>query len=348
MPKAVIKTIIILAFVALIPFVATTFTSDAQARDQIRAVGSSTVYPFVTVVSEEFGQKTGFKAPIVESTGTGGGFKLFCSGVGGAHPDLSNASRAIKKSEEELCAKNNVGDVTEVKIGYDGIVIANSKQSARYNLTKTQIFMALATKVPSGGALVDNPFTKWSEIDPALPDVEIRVYGPPPTSGTRDAFVELVMEKACKDLPEFKAAFPDKKQRKKACHIIREDGKYVEAGENDNLIIQKLTSNPDTLGVFGYSFLDQNLGSVQGSLVNGVEPTFENIASGEYSVSRPLFVYVKTAHIGVVDGIKEFVSELVSDDAIGEEGYLTEKGLIPMGDDERTELQKRVLDSVGN
>ncbi len=315
---------------------------QARAGENIQIVGSSTVYPFVTVAAEEFGNATNYATPIVESTGTGGGFKLFCAGLGNAHPDISNASRAIKKSEEELCAKNGVKGITEIKIGFDGIVLANSKKSNRYELSKEQIFMALAKKIPAGGKMVDNPNQKWSDIDSSLPNVKIEVYGPPTTSGTRDAFVELVMEPSCKNLPEFKAAYPDKKSRKKACHLLREDGRYIEAGENDNLIVQKLQSNPQALGIFGFSFLDQNTDTVHGSLIAGKEPTFENISDGSYGISRSLYVYVKNAHIGKTPGLREFATELIGDEAAGEFGYLTEKGLIPLPAEELEAIQGRV------
>ncbi len=319
-----------------------TLSAAAQAGEQIQIVGSSTVYPFVTVAAEEFGNTTEFKTPIVESTGTGGGFKLFCAGVDVDTPDMSNASRAIKDSERELCAKNGVKDITEIKLGFDGIVFANSKNAERYNLTKEQIFLALAKQVPADGQLIDNPFAKWSEVDSSLPDVKIEVYGPPTTSGTRDAFAELVMEAACKDLPEFLAAYPDKDVRAKTCHLLREDGHYIEAGENDNLIVQKLKSNPSALGIFGYSFLDQNSGTMQGSLIGDTEPTFENIAFGNYGVSRSLYVYVKNAHVGKTAGLHEFATELVSNEAAGEFGYLTEKGLIPLPAEDLSEVQARV------
>ncbi len=315
---------------------------QAQAGENIQAVGSSTVYPFVTVAAEEFGNSSDFNTPIVESTGTGGGFKLFCSGIGESHPDLSNASRAIKKSEAELCAKNGVKDITEIKLGYDGIVLANSKKADRYNLTKDQVFLALAKQVPADGKLVDNPYKNWSDIDASLPNVKIEVYGPPTTSGTRDAFSELVMEKACKDLPEFKAAFPDKKVRKKTCHLLREDGHYIEAGENDNLIVQKLQSNPQALGIFGFSFLDQSGDIVQGSLIGDTEPTFDNISDGSYGISRSLYVYLKNAHIGKTAGLREFATELIGDESAGEFGYLTEKGLIPLPEKELEIMQGRV------
>ncbi|MGH1377308.1 MAG: substrate-binding domain-containing protein [Alphaproteobacteria bacterium] len=311
------------------------------AGDHIKAVGSSTVYPFVTVVAETFGNNSDYKTPIVETTGTGGGFKLFCTGAGDKHPDISNASRPIKSSEKELCASNGVKDITEIKIGFDGIVLANAKGAQKYDFSKENLFLGLAKQIPVDGKLVKNPHKKWSDIDASLPEVKIEVYGPPTTSGTRDAFVELVMEKACKDLPEFKAAFPDKKARKKACHLLREDGHYIEAGENDNLIVQKIQSNNQALGIFGFSFLGQNGDIVQGSKVGGVEPTFENISSGDYGISRSLFVYVKNDHIAKTSGLKEFVSELVSDEAAGDFGYLTEKGLIPLPEEELVVMQKR-------
>lgn len=307
----------------------------AQAREQIRAVGSSTVFPFVSSAAEEFGKATPFKTPIVEPTGTGGGFKLFCSGLGEDTPDISNASRAIKPSELETCKKNGVTDITEIKLGFDGIVLANSKQSPRYTLTRQQIFLGLAKQVPVKGALVANPYKKWNEIDAALPNEPIEVYGPPPTSGTRDAFVEMVMEKACETMPEFEVAYADKDQRQGACKMLREDGKFIETGENDNLIVQKLTSNPTALGIFGFSFLDQNGGTVQGSVVEGVAPEFETIADGSYGIARPLYVYVKLQHVDKVPGIREFVDELTSDSAMGEDGYLALKGLIPLPAEER-------------
>ncbi len=314
----------------------------AYAGEQIRAVGSSTVYPFVTVAAESFGRSSSHKTPIIESTGTGGGFNLFCSGADGQSPDLSNASRQIKQRERDLCAKNGVNNITEIKIGYDGIVLANTAGARSYALTKQQLFMALAKKVPAAGKLVANPHMKWSDIDASLPDIKIEVYGPPPTSGTRDAFVELVMEKACVDLPEFKAAYQNKSARKKACHVLREDGAFIEAGENDNLIVQKLNNNDDALGIFGFSFLDQNASTIQGSKIDGVQPTFESISSGKYPVSRPLYVYLKDEHVGQTPGLKEFVQELVSNNAIGEEGYLIDRGLIPLPEAELVALQKEI------
>jgi phosphate transport system substrate-binding protein len=314
----------------------------AQARDKIHIVGSSTVYPFTTTVAEEFGKTTDFSAPIVESSGTGGGLKLFCGGAGDDFPDIANASRAIKDTERKQCEENGVKDITEIKIGYDGIVLANAKKSFQFDLTKEQIFNALAKKVVKDGALVANPYKNWNEIDPSLPAEKIEVYGPPTTSGTRDAFVELVMEKACTGLAEFKAAFPDDDARKKECHLIREDGHYIEAGENDNLIVQKLRSNEHALGIFGYSFLEQNSDAVHGAKIAGIAPAYAAIADGTYSISRPLFIYVKNAHIGSVPGLLEFAEEFVSDKAAGPDGYLSIKGLISLPNKELIEMEKRV------
>ncbi|GGF51267.1 phosphate ABC transporter substrate-binding protein [Terasakiella brassicae] len=316
----------------------------AEARDQIRIVGSSTVYPFATAVAETFGKTTNFKTPIIESTGSGGGFKLFCAGVGEEHADITNASRAVKKSEIERCAENGVKEITEVKVGYDGIVMANSKSGKRMEITRKQIFLALAKDVPNAeGKLVANPYQKWSDIDPSLPDFKIEVLGPPPTSGTRDAFAELALEGGCKQFPDIKALKKsDKKKYKAVCHSVREDGAYIDAGENDNLIIQKLNANPDAFGVFGFSFLDQNSDTVQGSLIDGKEPLFEAIADGSYPVSRPLFFYVKNAHIGSVPGILEYLAEFTNDKAWGDEGYLTDKGLIPMPTEERAKYKAAV------
>ena len=311
-----------------------------SARDYISVVGSSTVYPFSTVVAERFGKSTGFKTPKIESTGTGGGMKLFCAGVGVEHPDITNASRRIKPSEFENCAANGVTDILEVKIGYDGIVVASSTKSKPVGLTRTQLFTALGKQIPdANGKLIDNPNTKWSQIAPNLPDSKIEVLGPPPTSGTRDAFVEMVMEIGCAEYPSLKAlektGKAGKEQFAAVCHSVREDGAYVEAGENDNLIVQKLDANPAAFGIFGFSYLDQNADKLQGNPVEKVSPSFEAIADGSYPVSRPLYFYVKSAHVATIPGIKGFLAEFTSDKAWGEEGYLAEKGMIPMPEAER-------------
>lgn len=315
---------------------------EAASRDYVSIVGSSTVYPFSTVVAEEFGSNTSFKTPKVESTGSGGGLKLFCAGVGTEHPDITNASRRIKKSEVELCASNGVTEIIEVKVGYDGIVMANSKKAERMDLSRKDIFLALAKEVPNpdGSAnLVPNPYKTWSDVNKSLPDVKIEVLGPPPTSGTRDAFVELAMEGGCKKFDWIKAMKKKDKQHYKAvCHTIREDGAFIEAGENDNLIVEKLVKNRKAIGVFGFSFLEENGDKVQGSLVDGKAPTFENIADGAYPVSRPLYFYAKVAHIGVIPGVDEYMIEFSSDKAWGDDGYLTDKGLIPMPEAERTQF----------
>ncbi len=333
-----LKKILTLGAVALIGA-----TGAAEARDQIRIVGSSTVFPFSTAVAERFGKTTDFKTPVVESTGSGGGLKLFCSGAGVDTPDITNASRRIKKSEVELCASNGVKDIIEVKVGYDGIVFANSRKADVMDLSRKDIYLALAKDIMVDGKVVANPNKTWKDVNAALPAIKIEVMGPPPTSGTRDAFVELVMEEGCDEIPAIKAmAKADKSGHKALCQTMREDGAFIEAGENDNLIVQKLNANPDAFGIFGYSFLDQNSDTVQGSKIDGVEPEFERIAAGDYAVSRPLFFYVKKAHIGTVPGIKEFMAEFTADATWGNEGYLTDKGLIPLGDAER----KTWLDKV--
>ncbi len=313
------------------------FIAEASARDQIRIVGSSTVYPFAIAVAEDFGRSTSFPTPVIESTGSGGGLKLFCEGVGVGTPDVTNASRAIKTTEIELCESNGVTDIVEVKIGFDGIVMANAKTSPTYSLTKEQVFLALAKSVPSDGELAPNPYTNWSQIDASLPDHKIEVYGPPPTSGTRDAFVELVMEEACESFTVYEEM--NKADRKTFCAELREDGVFIEAGENDNLIVQKLEANPRALGIFGFSFLDQNADKVHGSLIDGVEPTFDNIADGAYPVSRPLFFYVKQAHVGVIPGLAEYVDIFTGDAAAGPDGFLADRGLIPLPDGERSEMR---------
>lgn len=327
--------------------IAGTMLSTAQAdssRDYISVVGSSTVYPFATVVAEQFGKTSKFKTPKIESTGSGGGLKLFCAGVGTQHPDITNASRRIKASEVEMCAKNGVKEVVEIKIGYDGIAVANSKKAAPFALTKRDIYLALAHDVPNpNGAeeLVPNPYKTWKDVNPALPDSKIEVLGPPPTSGTRDAFNELAIEGGCKTFKWLKAIKKvNKKQYKANCRTVREDGAFIEAGENDNLIVQKLEANPNALGVFGFSFLDQNLDKVQGSTIDGVAPELDSIADGSYPVSRPLYFYVKKAHVGKVPGMKEYLKEFTSKKTWGDEGYLTDRGLIPMPKAERKQFAK--------
>ena len=325
-----------LFFLSLLNFV---FIYSVISRDQINVVGSSTVYPFSTVVAENFGNKTGIKVPKIESTGSGGGMKLFCKGLGTSHPDITNASRRIKKNEFNQCKENGI-DVVEIKVGYDGIVIANSKKAKLLNLTKRQIFLALAKQVPEGnkegGSLVDNPNKKWSDIDPNLPNKKIEVLGPPPTSGTRDAFNELAIEGGCKTFPKLKAIKKqDKKKYKAICRAVREDGAFIEAGENDNLIVQKLVENENAFGVFGFSFLIENEDKIQGSTVDGIAPTMETIADKSYGVSRPLYFYVKLAHVDVIPGIREFLAEYTSEDSWGPGGYLEERGMIPMPENER-------------
>lgn len=317
---------------------------SAEGRDSISIVGSSTVYPFASVVAEQFGKGGKFKTPKVESTGTGGGVKLFCGGVGVKYPDIVNASRPMKESEFANCKKFGVTDIVEVKIGYDGIVLAHSKKAQPIKLTRKDIFLALAKKVPDPKCtdcdnLVSNPYKTWNQVNPSLPNVKIEVLGPPPTSGTRDAFGELAMEAGCQKFAWIKALkSKDEKEYKQVCQQIREDGGYVEAGENDNLIVQKLVSNPAAVGVFGYSFLEENLDKVSPLTVEGTTPDYDTIAGMEYPISRPLFFYVKKAHVGMIPGIREYIAEFTSEKAWGDEGYLTKKGFIPLPADERKDV----------
>lgn len=323
-------------------------TTPALARDQIRIVGSSTVYPFTTAVAENFGKSTGMKTPVVESTGTGGGIKLFCAGVGEDSPDFVNASRPIKKAEFETCLKNGVTDVVEIKVGFDGLTIASAAAGPDASFTKQQIFMALAKQVPDkDGKLVDNPYKMWNEIDPSLPAEKIEVLGPPPTSGTRDSFVELVMEKGAEKFESLAALKKsDAKAFEAAWKTIRTDGAYVEAGENDNLIVQKLEANPKAFGIFGFSFLEENQGKIKAAKVEGEAPTFETVASGSYKVARPLFIYAKKQHVGTIPGMAEFVAEYASSKAIGEDGYLADKGLIPLPAADAEAMAKVAKDMV--
>lgn len=340
----------------LLALTAAVTSAQAASRDHISIVGSSTVYPFATVVAERFGKSTGFKTPKIESTGTGGGMKIFCQGIGVDTPDISNASRRIKQSELDLCRDNGVDEVVEVLIGFDGIVMANSSEATAFSLTLEEVFLALAAQVPgpTAGELIDNPYQNWNQINPALPSTRIEVLGPPPTSGTRDAFVELAMEGGCNQIGWIKQMTADAKQagkdgdtatesdlknrHKSLCRTVREDGAFIEAGENDNLIVQKLEANPNAVGIFGYSFLDQNSEKVNAVAINQVSPEFDSIADGSYPVSRPLYFYVKKAHVGSIPGLKEFLAQFTSEKAIGEYGYLTDKGLIPLNDDRRAQI----------
>jgi phosphate transport system substrate-binding protein len=315
----------------------------ASARDQIRIVGSSTVYPFTTAVAEQFGKSGAGKTPVVESTGTGGGMKLFCAGVGDGHPDLTNASRAMKKSEFEECQKNGVKDIVEIKVGIDGLTIAQSKAGPPTKLSMEQIFLAMAAQVPDkNGKLIDNPYKNWSDIDQSLPNVKIEVLGPPPTSGTRDSFHELFLEVGAKKIEALKEVQKDAKAFEKVWKSVRKDGAYVEAGENDNVIVQKLEANKNAYGIFGYSFLEENTAKLKGVPIDGVEPTYDAISSGKYKGARPLFVYVKKQHVGVVPGIDKFVAEYTSGKALSKDGYLARKGLVALP---KADLDKVMADA---
>ena len=319
----------------------------AAARDQVKVVGSSTVFPYSQAAAEEYANKTGKPAPVVESTGTGGGFKAFCGGIGPDFADITGASRAIKDSEVKLCAENGVTDITEALIGYDGLSIAHARSAPDMDLTEEQIFKALAAELPDGkGGFVANPNKKWSDIDASLPAFDIIAFGPPPTSGTRDAFVELVMHDGCKKLPgmaDLKKA--DGAKWDEVCSRMRQDGPFVEAGENDNLIVQRLEADANAVGIFGYSFLYENSDKLKAVKVAGIAPTVETIADFSYPVARPIFFYVKNAHRDVIPGMNEFLTEYVSDGALGADGYLPERGLTPLSDEKRMEVQKAVADA---
>ncbi len=356
------KKLLISASIVSVTLSSILFTNMAHAsRDYISVVGSSTVYPFSTVVAERFGKSTQFKTPKVESTGSGGGLKLFCQGVGIQFPDITNASRRIKASELTLCQDNGVTGVVEVLIGFDGIVLGNSNQAEQMTITLKELFLALGKKVPNpdgSQTLVTNPYTTWDQINPSFPNHKIEVLGPPPTSGTRDAFSELALEGGCKKIDwiadinaQSKAASKSgnkalandlKYEFKSICHSVRDDGAFIEAGENDNLIVQKLNANPNALGIFGFSFLDQNSDTIQGTKINGFEPSFDFIADGSYPVSRPLYFYVKKDHVGVVPGIAEFLAEFISNKASGQEGYLADKGMIPLNSTLRKQVKADV------
>jgi len=312
-----------------------TTVAVAQEREQIRIVGSSTVYPFASYVVEEFGATTNYPTPVIESTGSGGGAALFCEGVGVSTPDITNASRRMKPSEFDRCVENGVTDITEAKIGSDGIVLAQSNDNAKLNLSREHILKAVAAQVPQNGEMVDNPYTNWNQIDSSLPDRRIEILGPPTTSGTRDAFEELAMEEVSAEY-----GFPEEYTD------IRTDGVFVDSGENDNLIVQRIRENKEAMGIFGYSFLVENADTLNAASIDGVEPTTTNISKGDYPVARSLWFYIKEAHEGVVPGIEEYVSLFMDDIMIGEDGLLIEEGLIPLPSSESAEWRDRVENRV--
>ncbi|QCI69045.1 phosphate ABC transporter substrate-binding protein [Phreatobacter stygius] len=316
--------------------------AGAQSRDRIQVTGSSTVFPFTAAVAERFGQKHG-KAPIVEATGTGGGMRLFCGGVGSHTPDVVNASRRMTPSEFDACRRNGVTPI-EVRVGFDGIVIANSRATGGMQITLEQLYMALAAEVPNAqGQLVANPHRSWSDISPNLPAQKIEVLGPPPTSGTRDALNERGLLEGCKEAQRRL----DVRIDARACQQVRADGAYVEAGENDNIIVQRLQANTGAFGIFGYSFMEENQDKIQSARIDGVEGTVDTIASGRYPLARSLFIYVKRDHIGVIPGLQAFVDEYVSEAAMGEDGYLERKGLVPLQRAEREAVARAARSATG-
>ena len=337
------RTVWVAAFTACISVSA----GSAVARDQIRIVGSSTVFPYTQAVAEQFANMTGAPAPIVESTGTGGGMKIFCAGVGADHADLTGASRAMKSSEYSLCVENGVNEITEALIGYDGLSVAVSRESEfGWDLTLSEIYLALGAQVPVDGEWVDNPYESWSEINPNLPIQPILVYGPPPTSGTRDAFVELAMHAGCEELEFVSSGGYDGDWVGENCSRMRQDGLFVEAGENDNLIVQRLKADTSAMGIFGYSFLYENFDTLKAVMVNSVSPNAETIGDYSYPISRPLYFYAKNAHRGVIPNFQEFIEEYMAEEALGPSGYLSERGLVTLNDSDRAALQNAVINGI--
>lgn len=312
----------------------------AQSRDRARVVGSSTVFPYSQAVAEQYAGLSHAPAPVIEATGTGGGIKIFCGGIGLGFPDITAASREMTAAEYRDCVSNGVGDITEARIGEDGLSLTQSLDGPAFGLSRAQIFLALAAEVPKDGALVANPYRRWRDIDPALPDMPIEVFGPPPTSGTRDAFVTLVMRPGCEGFPEVAALDPDR--RALTCARLRQDGAYVEAGENDNIIVQRLVADPRTLGIFGYSFLYENGDLLRGLPVDGMAPSVESLADGRYRLTRPLLLYIKNPHRAVVPGMEAFLAEYLSEAAIGPGGYLSDRGLVPLDAAERARVRAEV------
>ena len=318
----------------------------SSVRPHISIVGSSTLYPFSALVAERFGVDSDFPTPRVESTGSGSGIRLFCKGVGERTPDIINASRPMKSSEFKQCNENGVTDIVEVPVGYDGIALLIKGAETSLNFSLGDIFLALARKVPDpSGAdrVVENPYKKWNQVNATLPDSRIEVYGPPPSSGTRDAFVELGMEVGCRTFPWLeKMRKSDKNRFQQICHSLREDGHFIEAGENDNLLLQKVQANPGTLGIVGYSYLEANKGAVAGASIDRIKPEYDLISSGVYLLSRTLYFYVKKAHIGLIPGIEDFIAEFTSERSWGDDGYMAEKGLIALPQEQRRQIKARV------
>jgi len=316
-------------------FAGLAFAGQAQARDQIKIVGSSTVYPFSSYVAEALGSTTKFKTPVVESTGSGGGMKLFCAGDGLDTPDFTNASRRMKDKEFETCLKNGVKDITEMVVGYDGIAIAQSKDAKPLNLTREEMMLAVAAEVPSkdGSHLVANPYHYWNEINAKLPHRKITIYGPPTSSGTRDAFEDMILKHLTKHMDVYtKLYHADEKKNKKykKYHEIRQDGVYVPSGENDNLIVQKLTKDTEALGIFGYSYLAENSDRIGAATVEGVAPAPETVQDGSYPLSRSLYFYIKHSHIKQVPGMMEYANMFMGEQMIGDSGECIDIGLISL------------------
>jgi len=341
------RTLALTALAASVALVSA--VSVAQARDQVRIVGSSTIFPLTTKVAEYFAKTTGQPAPVVESTGSGGGFKLFCGGIGEQYPDIVDASRPISGSETAICAANSVRNISEIKIGYDGIVLLGSREAPTMELTARQLYLALARTIPVNGASVPNPNVKWSDVDPSLPNLKIRVYGPPPTSGTRDLMGQLLLDKGCStfaDIASLESSDPD--SFRLLCRTIREDGAYIEAGENDRLVISKLEKDPTSFGVMGFNNLERNRDKLQGITINGIGPDYETILDGSYPGSRALYLYVKDDHEQLVRSLNAFITTYVSETVIGAEGLLVDNGLVPLTDEERLETMAASKKFAGN
>ena len=319
-------------------------------REHLFIVGSSTNFPIISAVAERFTRSSTFASPVVESTGTGGGFKSFCAGVGARTPDIAMASREIKGSERQQCEKNGVTEIVPLKIGYGGIVVVHAAGQAKIRLRRVELYLALAKRVPNPhepAQLILNPYTHWDQINPELPELPILVYGPPPTSGTRDILVENVIEAGCRTFPSIvvkQQTAPD--EYRQDCYTLREDGAYVDAGENDMRLVRKLVAEPKALGIIGYNFLERNIDKLQATEIEGSAPTFEAIESGRYPISRPLYLYVKKAHFRAIRGLREFVTALTEENAWGPDGYMSDQGLIPLSDNERSALRSRVMSSL--
>lgn len=327
--------------------IALSVVSSCAARSYVHIVGSSTVFSLISYSAEEFGRKNRIRVPVVEATGTANGFKLFCSGIGSNNPDIVSASREITAAERELCAKNEVSDILEIKIGYDGIIIANSKEAKQFDFSKKELFLALSSHIANGDFIITkNPNNSWVDVNDSFPEQKIEVYGPSRDSGTYSSIVDMMFVESCMQMKAFRLKYSDKDELRKVCRIIRDDGRFIEVTNDENLIVKKMIRSMQIFGIFGFNFLKNNDSLVQGSRINGIEPTYDNIASGKYILSRPLYLYIKKQNFSEIKWLNGFVAEITNMVAIGRDGYLVPQGLVPLSEADFSLLTAKVKEAL--